>query len=69
MTDRIKRMLRLPEVLVARGNISKSKHYSDIRAGRFPKPIKLSTRVSAWTEEDVVTEQREKIAERDRATA
>jgi len=69
MTDRIQRMLRLPEVLAARGNISKSTLYADIRAGKFPKPVKIGPRISAWPESDVVAEQRTKIAERDKAAA
>jgi prophage regulatory protein len=68
MTDRIERMLRLPEVLAVRGGTSKSKLYADIRAGRFPKPVKLGPRVSAWLETDVLAEQQTKIAERDKAT-
>ena len=69
MSGQIKRMLRLPEVLVARGNISKSTHYADIRAGKFPKPVKLGPRMSAWPESDVITEQQAKLAERDKAAA
>lgn len=43
--------VRLPTVLQVYP-ISKSKLYADIKAGKFPAPLKLSERVSAW---DVVT--------------
>ena len=69
MTGQIQRMLRLPQVLAARGNISKSTHYADIRAGKFPKPVKLGPRISAWPESDVLAEQRAKLVERDKAAA
>jgi predicted DNA-binding transcriptional regulator AlpA len=65
MTDRIVRMLRLPEVLKARGGISKSKHYWDIAHGKFPPAMKLGARTSVWSEEDVISEQQRVHAERD----
>lgn len=40
-------MLRLPEVLAARG-IKKSTHYADIPGGLFTKPVKIGSRASAW---------------------
>jgi prophage regulatory protein len=67
MSDQLQRMLRLPEVLQVR-RCSKSQLYADIRARRFPKPVRLGPRISAWAESDVITEQQAKIAERDRAT-
>jgi prophage regulatory protein len=66
MTDQIQRMLRLREVLRFRG-CSKSQHYADIKAGKFPKPVKIGPRSSAWPESDLLAEQQAKIAERDRA--
>jgi prophage regulatory protein len=65
MTEAIKKMLRLPAVLAARG-CSKSKLYADIKAGVFPAPVKIGPRISAWPESDVEAEQRVRIAERDR---
>jgi prophage regulatory protein len=64
----LQRKLRLPEVLQVR-RCSKSQHYADIRAGRFPKPVKIGPRISAWPESDVLAEQRAKLAERDKAQA
>lgn len=39
--------VRLPAVLAVYP-VSKSKLYDDIKVGRFPAPVKLSERVSAW---------------------
>ena len=44
--------LRLPQVL-ERIPVSKSTWWSGIREGRFPKPIKLSVRTSAWLQSDI----------------
>ena len=38
---------RLPAVLAVYP-VSKSKLYDDIKHGKFPPPIKLSERISAW---------------------
>jgi prophage regulatory protein len=58
------KMLRLPAVLTARG-CSKSKLYCDIREGRFPKPVKVGPRMSAWPESDLEAERVALIAARD----
>lgn len=39
--------VRLPSVLAVYP-VSKSKLYSDIKEGKFPPPVKLSERISAW---------------------
>ena len=44
--------LRLPKVL-QRIPVSKSTWWAGIKEGRFPKPIKLSKRTSAWLESDI----------------
>lgn len=33
--------------------ISRSKLYADIKLGKFPAPVKISARVSAWRGEDI----------------
>jgi prophage regulatory protein len=38
-----------------------------ISEGRFPKPVRLSTRRIAWLESEVIAWQQDRIAERDRA--
>jgi prophage regulatory protein len=48
----IKRYLRLPEVL-NRIPVSKSTWWAGIRKGIFPKPVKLSPRVTVWLEADI----------------
>lgn len=44
--------LRLPQVLEILP-ISKSTWWKGIREGRFPKPVKLSERTSAWLRADI----------------
>lgn len=47
-----KRYLRLPQVL-ERIPVSKSTWWAGVRDGRFPKPVKLGPRTTAWREEDI----------------
>ena len=47
------RYLRLPEVL-DRIPVSKSTWYAGILDGRFPKPVKLTKRTSAWLEAEII---------------
>lgn len=44
--------LRLPQVL-ALIPISKSTWWEGCKSGRFPKPIKLGPRTTAWRAEDI----------------
>jgi len=44
--------LRLPQVL-ERIPLSKSTWWSGVREGRFPKPVKLTERTSAWLQADI----------------
>ncbi|MDQ6953408.1 MAG: AlpA family phage regulatory protein [Mariprofundaceae bacterium] len=44
--------LRLPQVL-SFIPVSKTAFYDGILKGRFPKPVKLSARTSAWRVEDI----------------
>ncbi len=50
--------LRLPEIIGAGDNlgiipVSRSPWYKGIAEGRYPKPVKLSERTSAWEVEDI----------------
>ena len=47
--------LRLPAIIAPNGPIpvSKSTWWAGIKTGRYPKPVKLSTRISAWRVEDI----------------
>jgi prophage regulatory protein len=44
--------MRLPQVL-ARFPISRATWYAGIKSGKFPKPIKLGERASAWRGSEV----------------
>ena len=45
-------LIRLPEVLKIIP-VGKSTWWQGIKTGRFPKPVKLGKRVSAWRVEDI----------------
>ncbi len=47
--------LRLPSILAPIGPIpvSKSTWWAGIKTGRFPKPVKLGPRITAWRVEDI----------------
>jgi predicted DNA-binding transcriptional regulator AlpA len=47
--------VRLSKILAPRGPIpvSKSTWWAGVRAGRFPKPVKLGPRITAWRVEDI----------------
>lgn len=47
-----KKLIRLPVVL-DRVGYSRSRIYELIKAQKFPKPVKLGARASAWVEEEV----------------
>jgi prophage regulatory protein len=44
--------LRLPQVLRVIP-LGKTSWWEGVRSGRFPKPVKLSTRCTAWRAEDI----------------
>ena len=44
--------LRLPDVL-RRYPVSKSTWWAGVRQGRYPKPVKLGERCTAWRVEDI----------------
>ena len=46
------RYLRLPEVLEV-FPVSKSTWFQGVKEGRYPSPLKLSKRCSAWALEDI----------------
>ena len=47
--------VRLASILAPRGPIpvSKSTWWAGVKSGRFPKPVKLSIRCTAWRAEDI----------------
>ncbi len=65
--DMVQKVLRLPAVLEASGKC-KAAIYADIRAGTFPKPIRLDSRSSGWLESEIEAWQEARKAERDAAS-
>lgn len=59
--DTIRRALRWPKVQDRTG-LSKTQAYRLIQQGKFPKPHKLSERVSAWDEASIDAWLAEKFA-------
>lgn len=43
---------RLPEVLV-QYPVGKSTWWAGVKSGKYPAPVKLSTRTTAWRREDI----------------
>ena len=57
-------LIRLDEV-ERRTTHSRSEIYKRMRAGKFPRPVKLSRRVMAWVEQEVNDYVETQIAARD----
>jgi predicted DNA-binding transcriptional regulator AlpA len=64
----VQRMLRLRDVLRLRGK-SKTMHYDDIRAGRFPPGIKIGPKTVVWPESDIEAEQQALLEARTKKAA
>jgi len=49
--------VRLCSILAPRGPIpvSKSTWWAGVKSGRYPKPVKLGPRITAWRVEDIRT--------------
>jgi prophage regulatory protein len=47
--------VRLPSILSPHGPIpvSKSTWWAGVKTGRYPKPVKLGPRITAWRVEDI----------------
>jgi prophage regulatory protein len=63
LTSTTDRLLRLPEVQ-ARVGLGRSAIYAAMRAGAFPRPVRISSRAVAWAEADIVRWIRDRIAAR-----
>lgn len=61
MVDTFLRDRKVTEVT----GIPRSTRYEMIERGEFPKPIKLSDRIVAWSSSEIEKWQRERIARRD----
>lgn len=62
------RLVRLPEVETLTG-CKKSTIYLMIGQGKFPKPLRLSTRMAVWPETAVLQWVQDRIAEADASSA
>lgn len=50
--------LRLPQIIGGKGHpplipVGKSTWWAGVKTGRFPKPVKLGPRITAWKVEDI----------------
>jgi prophage regulatory protein len=47
--------VRLPSIIAPQGPIpvGKSTWWEGVRSGRYPKPVKLGPRITAWRVEDI----------------
>jgi prophage regulatory protein len=64
----LEKMLRRPEVTAATG-LPKSSLYAEIKAGRFPKPVRIRGAAVGWLEPEIIAWQQKRKAERDRPKA
>ena len=62
------RLIRLPEIL-SRVPFRRSTLYARIAAGRFPKPLKIGSRIATWRESDIDQAINDLIAEGERGEA
>lgn len=55
LTDRLAGFLRLSDILAPKGPIpvSRSTWWAGVKSGRYPKPVKLGPRITAWRAEDI----------------
>jgi prophage regulatory protein len=60
--------MRLPATMAATGE-SRSTIYSKIKAGTFPKPVKLGQKSVGWVEDEIAQYNEAKIAARDNGRA
>ncbi|WP_081629319.1 AlpA family phage regulatory protein [Methylopila sp. M107] len=47
--------LRLPDILAPNGPLplSKSSWWAGVKSGRYPKPVKLGPRITAWSRSSI----------------
>lgn len=62
------RLLRLPEVIRTTG-LARSSIYGLIAAGRFPRPVPLTTTARAWRSDEIEQWIADRCAERDSKAA
>ena len=54
-SNRSARLMRLKDILAPRGPIpvSKSTWWAGVKSGRYPQPVKLGPRITAWRADDI----------------
>jgi len=62
---KLRRFLRIREVCATTG-LPVSTVYEKMQEGSFPKNVRLTPRVVAWVEDEILEWQQARIAERDR---
>jgi prophage regulatory protein len=60
----LRKLLRLPATMAATGE-GRSTIYTKIKAGTFPKPVKLGQKAVGWVEDEIAAYNERKIAARD----
>jgi prophage regulatory protein len=65
--ERPQSLLRIQEV-IARTGLSRSLLYSQVQAGKFPAPVRVGERSSAWVDTEVARWIEERIAARAQRT-
>lgn len=51
------RLLRLSQIIGPQGPlpVSKSTFWNKVRSGTFPQPIKISSRITCWREDEILS--------------
>jgi prophage regulatory protein len=60
----LRKFMRLPAVKAATGEC-RSTIYQKVKAGTFPKPVKLGAKAVGWVEDEIAAYNEAKIAARD----
>jgi prophage regulatory protein len=68
MPAKSRRILRLPAV-IAKSGLGRDSVYRLAKAGKFPKPVKLSERASGWFEDEIDAYLAKRAADRDAQVA
>lgn len=65
----MQRIMRMPAVTAALGDVCPATIYNWVNLGLLPKPVKIGPRASGWFEEDIAARQAEIMAQRDAPAA
>ena len=59
----MEKLLRINQIIPDILPVSKSHFWAGVKSGKYPKPIKLSARVTAWRESDILALVRKEAEE------